>query len=104
TATTPAAGGLLASAGNSRFGRQLLGNLIGRQRLDFGPPLTGLAQLVRLAGTQQQEIVGRAETRVRHQAEYALAGAFGKARLQRPDVLDRVTEAARDRHALALLR
>ena len=50
---------------------------------------------------QREEVVGGAKARVLEQAVRPRAGALLEARLQRPDLLDRRLEAARDRDALA---
>ena len=53
---------------------------------------------------QVEEIVAGAKARMLEQPVRTLAGALLEARLQRPDLLDRRLEAARDRDLLRLLR
>ncbi len=71
-------------------------------RLRRGPPFGELAERRRFGAAQQQEIVRRAEPRMREQTKHALLDALLEARLQDPDFLDAAGETTRNRHALRL--
>src|SRR5699024_7336865 len=82
-----------------QFGRQLVGG----QLLRTCPPCTQLMHVVRLAATQQQEVVGGTKAGVFQQPEGALAGASFKARLQNPYFLHAAGEPTRNRDVARLL-
>src|SRR5689334_5956035 len=97
----------LAAAARALALRRLVGLQHRRARLVAGilearPPVDERGGRLAALRADRQEIIGGAKARMLEEAGGPRAGALLEARLQRPDLLDRRLEAARDRDTRSL--